>query len=72
VDHAEIWRQMERAVDQGLTKSIGLSNFNQKQIEHVLDHCRIKPAILQVRGHGSNVEQWAFWFKCETVTFSLR
>jgi hypothetical protein len=22
-----------------------------------------------VQGHGSNLEQWASWFKCETVTF---
>jgi hypothetical protein len=23
--------------------------------------------ILLVRGHGSNVEHWAFWFKCGTA-----
>lgn len=48
VDHAVLWCELEKAVDQGLARSIGLSNFNQQQIQHVLDNCRIKPAILQV------------------------
>ncbi|OQV21053.1 Prostaglandin F synthase 1 [Hypsibius exemplaris] len=48
VDHALTWKELEKAVDQGLAKAIGLSNFNHKQIQHILDTCRIKPANLQV------------------------
>lgn len=43
---------MEKAVDQGLVKAIGLSNFNKRQIQNVLDHCRIKPANIQVECHA--------------------
>lgn len=39
---------MEGAVRIGLTRSIGLSNFNQQQIENILQRCTIPPAILQV------------------------
>lgn len=42
---------MEALVDAGLTKAIGLSNFNQRQIQQILDVCRIKPANLQVELH---------------------
>ena len=33
----ETWKAMEDLVDEGLTKSIGLSNFNRKQIAEVVD-----------------------------------
>lgn len=38
---------MEDCVNLGLTKSIGLSNFNEQQIERVLEHCKIKPVVNQ-------------------------
>lgn len=39
---------MEEAVKEGMTKHIGVSNFNQKQIQKILDNCSIKPVNLQV------------------------
>lgn len=50
-DHLETWKAMEECVDLGLTKSIGLSNFNSKQITNILEHCRIKPANCQLESH---------------------
>lgn len=44
----DTWSAMEKCVDEGLVKSIGLSNFNSQQIQNILDNCRIKPAVLQV------------------------
>lgn len=41
------WKGLEQAQQQGLTKSIGLSNFNQKQIEAVMEIATIKPAVNQ-------------------------
>lgn len=41
---------MERLVDLGLVKSIGVSNFNSQQINRVLANCRIKPVNNQVSG----------------------
>lgn len=39
---------MEKLVEEGKVKAIGLSNFNIQQIQRVLDNCKIKPAVLQV------------------------
>jgi diketogulonate reductase-like aldo/keto reductase len=48
VQHLDTWKALEACVDEGLIKSIGLSNFNSVQIQNILDNCRIKPAVLQV------------------------
>ena len=39
---------MEDCVKEGLTKNIGLSNFNISQIKDILKQAEIKPAALQV------------------------
>lgn len=39
---------MEKLVDEGLAKSIGLSNFNSQQINEVLAIAKIKPVTNQV------------------------
>jgi len=51
VDYVDTWKVMEDMVDMGLVKSIGLSNFNHKQIERVLKIARIQPAMNQVECH---------------------
>lgn len=50
-DIVTVWKEMEALVDAGLTKAIGLSNFNQRQIQKILDVCRIRPANLQIELH---------------------
>ena len=47
----ELWEKMEKLVDQGLTKSIGLSNYNVQNILMVLSVCRIKPAVNEIEFH---------------------
>lgn len=42
---------MEEQVDAGRTKTIGVSNFNVKQVDRILKSARIKPACLQVELH---------------------
>lgn len=42
---------MEKAVDDGLAKSIGISNFNKSQIERLLGNCRIRPVVNQFECH---------------------
>lgn len=48
VDYVATWRQMEACVRLGLTRSIGLSNFNSQQIDRLLANAEIKPVNLQV------------------------
>jgi len=50
-DHVATWKKMEEMVQLGLTKSIGVSNFNIKQIQRILDNCSIKPVSLQIELH---------------------
>lgn len=45
------YRQMEKAYKEGKVKAIGLSNFNQAQIEEILGLCQVKPAVLQTEVH---------------------
>ncbi|CAK1549083.1 unnamed protein product [Leptosia nina] len=47
-DYLDTWRGMMDAKQAGLTKSIGLSNFNQKMIDRILENELEKPAALQV------------------------
>lgn len=46
---------MERLVDLGLVKSIGLSNFNSVQVDRVLTNSRIKPVVNQVNSNFSEI-----------------
>lgn len=45
------WEGMEAAVDAGLTRHIGVSNFSISKLSDLLDHCRIRPAVNQVELH---------------------
>ena len=42
---------MEELVEAGLTRHIGLSNFNQKQTTEILGMAKVPPAVLQVGFH---------------------
>ncbi|XP_040264131.1 aldo-keto reductase family 1 member A1 isoform X1 [Bufo bufo] len=50
-DYKDTWKAMEKLVEKGLTKAIGLSNFNKRQIDDVLSISTVKPAVLQVECH---------------------
>ena len=48
---------MEKARKEGKVKAIGLSNFNTKQIQEILDACEVKPAVLQTEVHPYSQEK---------------
>lgn len=50
-DYLGAWKDMERAVDAGKVRSIGLSNFESDRLEQVIDAARIIPSVLQVECH---------------------
>jgi diketogulonate reductase-like aldo/keto reductase len=47
----KVWAGMEKCVEEGLTKSIGISNFNVQLICDMLAYCNIKPAVNQIELH---------------------
>lgn len=51
VTPTETWLAMEKLVEKGLVRSIGLSNFNSEQIKDILDKGKIPPATNQVECH---------------------
>ncbi|XP_050667559.1 aldo-keto reductase AKR2E4-like isoform X2 [Leptidea sinapis] len=48
IDYIDTWRGMEEAVRQGLTKSIGVSNFNEEQLARLLQYAKVKPVVNQI------------------------
>ena len=45
------YHAMEEAYKAGKVKALGLSNFPEKLIQDVIDHCEIKPQMVQVEAH---------------------
>lgn len=43
---------MEKLVDLGLTRAIGLSNFNTTQVDHIVNNAKIQPVTNQVEVHS--------------------
>lgn len=50
-DILDTYRAMEDLVDAGLTKSIGISNFNIKQVDYIVANARIQPVTNQFEVH---------------------
>ncbi len=53
-ENKEVWRALEDAVEAEKVRSIGVSNFNQADLENILSDCKIQPAVNQVLTHISN------------------
>lgn len=51
------YRLMEKAYMEGKVRTIGLSNFNEAQIQEILDVCVVKPAVLQTEVHPYSQER---------------
>jgi diketogulonate reductase-like aldo/keto reductase len=47
----ETWRALERLVDEGRCKSIGLSDITLERLQEIVAVARIKPAVVQVESH---------------------
>jgi len=47
----ETWQALERLVDDGHCKSIGLSDITLKKLREIVAVARIKPAVVQVESH---------------------
>jgi diketogulonate reductase-like aldo/keto reductase len=47
----ETWRALERLVDEGRCRSIGLSDITLEKVREIVAAARIKPAVVQVESH---------------------
>lgn len=50
-DYINSWRALERALEEGKVKSIGISNFTIKQTCEILDIAKVTPAVNQIELH---------------------
>lgn len=48
LDMETTWEGMQKCLDMGLCRCIGVSNFSTKKIEHLLDFASVPPAVNQV------------------------
>lgn len=48
------WKALEEFYKAGKIRAIGVSNFEKVDIENILAHCTVKPAVNQVLVHVSN------------------
>lgn len=50
-DIVATWKAMEELVKEGLVRHIGLSNFNERQIQRIIEKATIKPVALQIESN---------------------
>lgn len=48
------WRALEEAYKAGKLRAIGLSNFEQADVENILTSCTVRPMVNQILAHISN------------------
>lgn len=51
VDICVTWKAMEQLVHKGLVKSIGVANFNGRQLVRILSNATIRPSVNQIEIH---------------------
>ena len=55
------WAAMEKLVEGGMVKDIGLSNWSSQGLRDLLSYCKIRPAMLQVTWEGN---EGCFRWRC--------
>ncbi len=63
-----LWKNLEICVEKGLTRNIGLSNFNCQIIIDLLTYCNIKPCCNQIEIHPYlTQEPFVNWLKDQGI-----
>jgi len=55
--HIQTWELMERLLDSGKVKAIGVCNYSVKFLEELLQHAKVMPAVNQIENHPSLPQQ---------------
>jgi diketogulonate reductase-like aldo/keto reductase len=53
-ENRETWRALEEAYKAGKLRAIGISNFQEADIDNILPSCSVKPMVNQILTHISN------------------
>lgn len=53
----ETWRALEEAYQAGKLRAIGVSNFEEPDLDNILESCIVKPMVNQILVHISNTPQ---------------
>lgn len=53
-ENLAVWRALEEAYHAGQIRAIGVSNFEQVDLQNLLDHATVKPMVNQVLAHIGN------------------
>jgi diketogulonate reductase-like aldo/keto reductase len=61
---AETWQALERLVDDGRCKAIGLSDITLEKLREIVAVARIKPAVVQVESHPY-LPEWDLFEYCQ-------
>lgn len=56
-DHREAWKEMEKLVETGKVKAIGVCNYSKRYLEELLPVAKIVPAINQIEKHPQLPQQ---------------
>ncbi|KAI0999277.1 D-galacturonate reductase [Podosphaera aphanis] len=55
--HVQTWKSMEKLMDTGKVRAIGVSNYSVRSLEELLPHVQIIPAVNQIENHPSLPQQ---------------
>jgi len=48
-ENISVWKAMEKIYREGTCRSVGVSNFNVKDLTAILDSCSVKPMVNQIK-----------------------
>lgn len=65
-ERLQSWKAMERLREEGMVKSIGVSNFMLNHLEELLQYCNVKPVINQIELHPYN-----YGYRFDIIEFCL-
>ncbi len=66
----ETWEQMERLVDMGLVRHIGVSNMTVPKLKEMIPLCRIKPLFNEIEIHPA-FQQWDTFEYCQNQDITV-